>query len=470
MGQDKQFDVVIIGAGPGGYVCGIRCGQLGLKTLVVDRQYLGGVCLNVGCIPSKALIHASKVYAKARDGAHMGVLARDIAVDVPTMIGWKDGIVERLTTGVGGLLKANKTQVKIASARLLGPGRVQLTEADGASEEVGARHVVIATGSRPIEIPPLPIDGARIVDSTGALSPTELPAHLAVIGGGVIGLELAEVYRRLGSRVTVIEALDQLLGGLDKDLVSAVQRKQKKAGIDHRLGTRVTGHEVLEGGGLRLTYEDSKGAGSLEVDRVLVAVGRRPNTEDLGLETVGLAPDARGRLAVDIQGRTAAEGVWAIGDVVAGPMLAHKASKEAEVCAEAIAGKPSAMDVKAIPNVVYTDPEIATVGPSLAELKASGRKLKIGKFPYGALGRAMTADATDGFARVVGDAETGELLAVHVVGAEASELIAASGLALELSADLEDIALTVHAHPTMAESLMEAAKAALGEAIHAVNR
>ena len=490
----SDYDVVIIGGGPGGYVCGIRCGQLGLKTLVVERDKLGGVCLNVGCIPSKALIHASKLAHKAQNGAHMGIVAKDVTVDLPTLIGWKDGIVGGLTKGVGTLLKANKTALRYGDARLAGPGQVAITDAEGKTETVRATNIVLATGSRPIEIPTLPFDGETIIDSTGALAPASLPGHLAVIGGGVIGMELGEVYARLGCKVTVIEALDRVLAVFDKDVVRPLQMKHRKLGIDHMVSTRVTGATVSPAGtggtagkdgkagkGVKaskgakastvtLSYEDAKGAGELVVDRVLVAVGRRPNTGELGLETVGLQPDARGFLAVDAQQRTAAAGVWAIGDIVPGPMLAHKASKEGEICAEAMAGKPAAMDVAAIPNVVYTDPEIATVGPTLQELKDSGRALKIGKFPFGALGRAMTADATEGFARVIGDAETGQVLAVQVVGAEASELIAEAGFALEMSADLEDIALTVHAHPTMAESLMEAAKAALGEAIHSINR
>ncbi len=466
----ESYDVVIIGSGPGGYVCGIRCGQLGLKALVVEKEALGGVCLNVGCIPSKALIHASKLFHKARNGAHMGIVAGEMSVDLDGMIGWKAGIVGKLTKGVGTLLKANKTKVRMGTGKLVGPGRVAITDSAGETVEVGAKHVVLATGSSPIQIPSLAFDGETIVDSTGALAPSSLPGHLAVIGGGVIGMELGEVYARLGCKVTVIEALDRVLAVFDKDVVRPLQMKHRKLGIEHKVSTKVVGADRLDEGQVKLRYEDGKGAGELVVDRVLVAVGRRPNTAGLGLETVGLQPDARGFIAVDAQRKTTVDGVWAIGDIVAGPMLAHKASKEAEVCAEAIAGKASAMDVAAIPNVVYTDPEIATVGPSLAELKAGDRKLKIGKFPFGALGRAMSADATEGFARVVGDAETGEVLAVHIVGAEASELVAEAGLALEMSADLEDVALTVHAHPTMAESLMEAAKAALGEAIHAVNR
>ena len=472
----SDYDVVIIGGGPGGYVCGIRCGQLGLKTLVVERNKLGGVCLNVGCIPSKALIHASKLAHKAQNGAHMGIIAGDLKVDLDTMIGWKEGIVGNLTKGVGSLLKANKTAVRYGDAKLVGLGQVAITDAEGKTETVSATNIVLATGSRPIEIPTLPFDGKSIIDSTGALAPATLPGHLAVIGGGVIGMELGEVYARLGCKVTVIEALDRVLAVFDKDVVRPLQTKHKKLGIGHMVGTKVTGAKVGkagkggEGGTVTLSYEDAKGSGELVVDRVLVAVGRRPNTADLGLESVGLAPDGRGFIAVDAQQRTAVAGIFAIGDIVPGPMLAHKASKEGEVCAEVMAGKPAAMDVAAIPNVVYTDPEIATVGPTLAELQASGRKLKIGKFPFGALGRAMTADAAEGFARVIGDAETGQVLAVQIVGAEASELVAEAGLALEMSADLEDIALTVHAHPTMAESLMEAAKAALGEAVHSLNR
>ena len=468
--MSKAYDLVVVGAGPGGYVCGIRAAQLGLRTLVVDKQHLGGVCLNVGCIPSKALIHASKVFYKASHGQHLGIIANDIQVDFGAMISWKDGIVGNLTSGVGKLLKANGADVRMGSARLDGPGRVSITDEAGETEVIETSHVVLATGSSPIQIPSLPFDGEAIIDSTGALALTELPEHMAVVGGGVIGMELGGVYARLGSKVTVIEALDRVLAVFDKDVVRPVAQKQKKTGMTHMVSTLVTGSERLDNGKVRLKYKDAKGEGNLDVDKVLVAVGRRPNTGDLGLESVGLAANDRGQIAVDAQMKTNTAGVYAIGDIVAGPMLAHKASKEGEVVAEVIAGKSSAMDVACIPNVVYTVPEIATVGPTLAELKESGRKIKIGKFSFGALGRAMTADATEGFARVIGDAESGEILAIHLVGAEVSELVNEAALSMEMAAVLDDMSLTIHAHPTLSESLMEAAKAALGEAIHTINR
>ncbi len=460
------YDVVILGAGPGGYVCGIRCGQLGLKTLVVEKGELGGVCLNVGCIPSKALIHGSKVYYKASHGDHLGITG-DLKVDLAKMVGWKDGIVKKLTGGVGGLLKANGVDHVYATGKLSGPGKVVLNKREGGIEVIATRNVVVATGSTPVQIPFLPW-GEDIVSSTGALAFDAVPERFAVVGGGVIGMELGGVYARLGSQVTVIEAAPQLLPMFDKDVVNPLQRKQKKLGVTHLVGTKVTGAEVLEGGGVKLSYE-GKAPGSVEVDKVLVSVGRRPNTRDIGLESVGVRVDERGFIAVDEQLKTNVPGVYAIGDVAGNPMLAHKASKDGEVAAEVIAGHPAAQDA-VIPNVVYTDPEIATVGPTLKELKASGRELKVGKFPLAALGRAMTADATDGFARVIGDAETGDVLAVQLVGAEASELVNEAALTLEMAAVLEDVGLTVHAHPTMSEAIMEAAKAALGEAIHAVNR
>ncbi len=465
----QTWDVVVIGAGPGGYVCGIRCAQLGLKTLVVEKDALGGVCLNVGCIPSKALIHASKVYYKAKNGAHMGVVANDIGVDVPAMIGWKDGIVNKLTTGVGTLLKANGAEHRYGTAKLAGAGKVSISDNDGKTDVVFTKNVVLATGSTPVQIPFLPFSDPDIIDSTGALALQAVPNHLVVVGGGIVGLELGGVYARLGAKVTVIEALGQVLPAFDKDVARPVAAKQKKKlGVTHLTNTRVEGF-ARDGDKVVLSYSDKKGGGQVRCDKVLVAVGRRPNSAGLGLESVGLAPNKSGHVPVDDKQFTGAHGVYAIGDLVPGPGLAHKASKEGEVAAEVIAGHPAAMDA-VIPSVVYTDPEVATVGPTLAELKATGRKLKVGKFGFGALGRAMTADATDGFARVIGDAESGEVLAVQVVGAEASELVNEAAFMMEMAAVLEDVGLTVHAHPTMSEALMEAAKAALGEAIHAVNR
>jgi dihydrolipoamide dehydrogenase len=462
----ETWDVVVIGAGPGGYVAAIRCAQRGLKTLCIDKGLLGGVCLNVGCIPSKALIHASKVYRKAKDGAAMGILANDLQVDMAAMQTWKSGITQKLSQGIGGLFKGNKVAHLAGTAKLAGKGQVDFTGADGQRQTIAYRHLILATGSTPIQIPGFAWSD-RILDSTGALALTEVPKTMAILGGGVIGLELCDVFARLGCQCTVIEAAPQLLGSMDADVVQPVQRKQAKLGVKHLLSTKALGQEALPDGRIRVTVETAGKTSTLEVDRVLVAVGRRPNTADLGLETVGIELDARKQIPVDPQLRTKASGIWAIGDIVPGPMLAHKASKEGEVASAVIAGdRSAAMDVLAMPNVVYTDPEIATVGPSLAELQKSGRELKIGKFGFGALGRAMTANQTDGFCRVVADAKDGTVIAVQVVGAEASELIAEAGLAVEMAAHIDDIGLTVHAHPTMAEAMLEAAHTALGHPLH----
>ncbi len=464
------YDAVVIGGGPGGYVCAIRLGQAGKRTLVIERAKLGGVCLNVGCIPSKALIHASKVYKKAKDGAAMGIIAADLRVDFATMVGWKDAISGKLSGGIAHLLKGNKVEVMVGSAKLAGKGRIAVTLADGSVQTVQAKDIVLATGSSPIEIPGFAFDGKGILDSTAALSLSAIPATMAVIGGGVIGLELGDVYARLGCKVTVIEAAERILPFFDADVVRPVEQKQKKLGIQHLTSHKAEGSAYTADGKVNLQLRDGKGQPvELTVDKVLVAVGRRPNSRDLGLETVGLKANARGFIDVDAQLRTQVAGIYAIGDVVGNPMLAHKASKEGEVAAEVIAGVPgAAMDVACIPNVVYTDPEIATVGPTLQELQASGKAIKIGKFGFGALGRAMTANAGEGFARIITD-QTGLILAVQVVGPEASELIAQAGLAVEMAATAEDLALTVHAHPTLAEAMLEAALAATGHPLHQLN-
>jgi dihydrolipoamide dehydrogenase len=464
----RTFDVIVLGSGPGGYVCAIRLAQYGLKTACIDKGPLGGVCLNVGCIPSKALIHASKVYKKAKDGAVMGVIAGDMHVDMTAMQAWKTGITQKLSGGIGGLFKGNGVTHIAGTGKLAGPGKIVVTGADGKTETVAYGKLVLATGSSPIAIPGFAFDGSQIIDSTGALALSTLPKAMAVIGGGVIGLELTDVYARLGVQVTVIEAADRILSMFDADVARPVYQKQIKLGVKHLQGAKALGAVKLPNGRVRVDVEVAGKPDAVEVDVVLVAVGRRPNTANLGLETVGLAPDKRGVIAVDNQLKTSSANIWAIGDITPGPMLAHKASKDGEVAAESVAGKKTALDVIAIPNVVYTDPEIATVGPTLAELQATGKPLKIGKFAFGALGRAMTANAGDGFVRIVSDQKTDTILAVQIVGAEASELIASAGLALEMGATTEDIALTVHAHPTMAEALMEAAHGAMGHPLHAL--
>ena len=466
----QAYDAVVVGGGPGGYVCAIRLGQAGLKTLVIERGRLGGVCLNVGCIPSKALIHASKVYRKAKDGAAIGIVARDLSVDLAAMVGWKDGITAKLSSGVGALLKGNKVEVLAGTAKLQGGGRVAVTKADGTSIEVEAKSIVLATGSVPVAIPGFAVDQETILDSTGALAQKEIPKAMAVLGGGVIGMELGDVFARLGTEVIVVEALDRVLAAFDADLVRPVVQKQQKLGVRHLTGHRAVGWRRGEDGRVHLLVRDSQGR-DVEVvcDKVLVAVGRRPASADLGLEAAGVRTDAKGFVPVDAQLRTNVAGIYAIGDLVGNPMLAHKASMEGEVCAEVIAGRSgAAVDAACIPNVVYTDPEIATVGPQLYELQAQGRAVRTGKFPFAALGRAMTAHATEGFARYLCDPKSGAVLGVQVVGAEASELIAAGGLAVELAATAEDVALTVHAHPTLAEALLEAAHAATGHPLHQI--
>ena len=464
----RTFDAVVLGSGPGGYVCAIRLAQYGLKTACIERGPLGGVCLNVGCIPSKALIHASKVYKKAKDGANMGILARDLGVDMNAMQTWKSGITSKLSSGIGGLFKGNGVTHIIGNGTLIGPGKIAVVGVDGKTETIGYGKLVLATGSSPIAIPGFAYDGKQIVDSTGALEISTLPKAMAVIGGGVIGLELTDVFARLGTQVTVIEAAERILAMFDVDVARPVQQKQAKMGVKHLTNAKALGAQKLENGRVRVDVEVAGKKDALEVDVVLVAVGRRPNTQGIGLETLGIQADKRGVIAVDNQLRTTAANVWAIGDIVPGPMLAHKASKEGEIAAESVAGKPTGADYVVVPNVVYTDPEIATVGPTLAELQATGKPLKIGKFGFGALGRAMTANATDGFARVISDAASDTILAVQIVGAEASELIAEAGLAVEMAATTEDVALTIHAHPTMAEAILEAAHGAMGHPLHAL--
>jgi len=470
--SSKTYDALVIGSGPGGYVCGIRLAQLGLRTAVVEQDRLGGVCLNVGCVPSKALITASKLYQRVQHAGAMGIHADGARIDWDATQAWKRGITDKLSGGIGALLKANKVDHVKGSARLLAPAKVGVTGADGSTREIEAAHIVVATGSSPVQIPGFPF-GGRIVDSTAALALAEIPKRLAVVGGGYIGLEMGGVYARLGAQVTIVEALDRLCATVDADLVRPVEQSMKKLGVVVHTSTKALGCEETASGVTVRLEKSKKGALeplSVEADVVLVTVGRRPNTRGLGLEEVGVAMTERGFIAVDAHLRTNVPGIYGIGDVVGNPMLAHKASKEGEICAEVIAGKPSRFDARVVPAVVFTDPEIATAGPTLEELEASGRKLKTGKFLFGALGRAMTTNETAGFARVVSDAQTDELLAVHIVGPEASELIAEAALAIEMGAATEDLALTIHSHPTLAEATMEAAKVALGEAVHAVNR
>jgi dihydrolipoamide dehydrogenase len=468
-----QVDAIVIGSGPGGYVAGIRLGQLGVKTVVVERENAGGVCLNVGCIPSKALIHAAKTFDKLGHAGDMGIVVKTPpTIDVARLQEWKGGIVKKLTSGVKALLKGNKAEFVAGAARLDGQGangHKVVVEAEGKSTTYEARSVVLATGSRPIVIPGFDLDGKRVIDSTGALALDHVPKRMVVIGGGYIGLELGTVYAKLGTKVTVVEALDSVLAGMDKDCVKVVAQKLGKMGVEVLLGAKAKSWEDKKDRAVvKLDHKGQEVA--IDTDVILVSVGRRPNSEELGLDKAGVKLDPRGFVVADEQCKTNVGGIYAIGDLIGGMMLAHKASKEALVVAEIIAGHRAAMDVKTIPAVVFTDPEIASTGLTEEQARAAGHELKIGKFPFAALGRAMSVNDTDGFAKVIGDAKTGEILGLHLVGNGVSDLISEGALAIEMGAVLEDMMLTIHPHPTLSEALMEAAAAALGEAIHIPNR
>lgn len=467
--ESVQVQALVIGAGPGGYVAGIRLGQLKIKAMVVERDQPGGICLNVGCIPSKALINASKLFDKMKHGADLGILSDNVRVDMPKMQAWKSEVVHKLTSSVKNLLKSNGCDYRTGVARIVGPRTVEVD--DGKTKTtITADNIVLATGSRPIEIPGFKFDGTRVVDSTGALAFEQVPARLIVIGGGYIGIEIGTLYAKLGARVTVVEALPGILSGTDPELAQIVSRKLKKIGVEVVTGAKAKSW-AEKGDRAVLTIEvgDKGEIATIDADKILVSVGRRPNSENLGLETVGVKIE-RGFVPVDRQLRTNVPGIYAIGDLVGQPMLAHKASHEAEVVAEVIAGHRAEMDVRCIPAVIFSDPEIASAGITAAEATKLGRTIKIGKFPFAALGRAIANADTDGFVKVVIDANSKEVLGIHVVGNGASDIIAEAALAIEMGALADDLSLTVHAHPTLPEAIMEAAKASLGEAIHIVNR
>jgi dihydrolipoamide dehydrogenase len=465
----QKYEAVVIGAGPGGYVAGIRLAQLGKKALVVERTAPGGVCLNVGCIPSKALINAAKLYEKASHGQEMGIFLENLRVDMLRMQRWKDGVVSKLTGGVSSLLKANGCDYRHGTATLLSGRSVRITTENSEDDiVVETEAIILATGARPVQIPSLPFDGKRVVDSTGALAFTELPPHLVVVGGGYIGIEIGTLYAKLGSKVTFVEALPTLLPGSDPECVQVVARKAKKLGMEVLTSAKAQGI-TEKGDHAILTVEINGALREIPADKVLVAVGRRPNTEGLGLEIAGVQV-VGGFIKVDRQLRTTVPTVFAIGDVAGQPMLAHKASREAEVAAEVIAGHPSEMDPQVIPSVVFSDPEIASAGLGAEEAQQRGHKVKVGKVPLAALGRAIANHDTDGFAKVVMDAENGTLLGIHVVGTGAGELISEAALGIEMGATAGDMGMTIHPHPTLSEALMEAAKAAQGEAIHILNR
>lgn len=465
--ETLTYDAVVLGAGPGGYPCAIRLAQLGVKTLCIEREYWGGVCLNVGCIPSKALITAGKRVEEIKHADAMGIVVGQPTVDMAKLQAWKGTVVGKLTGGVRQLLKANKADVLEGEARFVGPRTLEVS-GTGGSRRVEAKNVVIATGSRPVEIPGFSFKDARILDSTKALALPEIPARLAVIGGGYIGLELGMMYAKLGTQVTVIEMADQVLPGFDPDVVKLIERRLKKDKIAVHTKAQALGWEEGDDGAV-LKYKTAKGEASLAADYILVTVGRRPNTDAIGLDKVGVAMEGR-FIKTDAQLRTNVPGVYAIGDCTTGLMLAHKASHDGEIAAEVIAGHAAANDAKTVPAVVFTDPEIATAGLMEHEARAKGFAVKVGKVPFAAIGRALTTNETDGFVKVIVDsAAHNRVLGVTICGPHASDLISEAVLAVEMDCEALDIGLSIHPHPTLGEGIMEAAKAAIGQAIHVVN-
>jgi len=461
-----RYDVVIIGAGPGGYVAAIRAAQLGLKTACIEsRASLGGTCLNIGCIPSKALLQSSEKFAEAGHAlAEHGVKVGEVGLDLGAMMGRKDKVVTTLTRGVEFLFRKNKVDWLKGKGRVVAPGRIAMAGADGAAREVDAASIIIATGSESTRLPGIDIDEKRIVSSTGALSLDRVPQRLTVIGGGYIGLELGSVWQRLGAEVTVVEVLDHIVPNMDRELGAALQRVLTRSGLDFKLGTKVVGiRDANDGLSLEL---DGAQRQTLAADVVLVSIGRRPYTDGLGLEGVGVALDQQGRVVVDDGFATNIPGIYAIGDVIHGPMLEHKAAEEGIALAERLAGQKSRVDYDAIPAVIYTWPEVASVGKTEEELKAAAVSYRTGKFPFTANPRARTNGYTEGFVKILAESETDRVLGVHIIGPDAGTMIAEAVLAKEFGASAEDIARTCHAHPTLSEALKEAALAVDGRAIH----
>lgn len=456
-------EVLVIGAGPGGYVAAIKLGQLGKKTLLVDRDKLGGECLNYGCIPSKALISTVNAYYKAKKASDVGVTADNFNVDWAKVIGWKAKLVEGFSRNVGSLCKGNGVEILMGSAKFTGPKTAEVTTANGV-EQISFQNAIIVTGSRPLGLPNLKLDGSDVIGSKESLELKEKPARLLVVGGGVIGLEIGTFYAKLGTQVTVVEITGQLLPGVDPDLVAPVARSLQKIGATVHLNSKVLSYAKVNGS-LEISLETPDGPKAIAVDKILLSVGRAPNVDGLGLEAAGVKSDPKGFIPVNSRQETNVAGIYAAGDVSGPPYLAHKASREGILAALAIAGK----DVEprgAIPWAVFSDPEVAFVGMSDAEAKAKGIETTIGRFPFLASGRAQTARETDGFVKLVAEKSTGKLLGAGIVGPDASDLIAEAALGIRLGATLHDLASTIHTHPTLSETLMEAAEAGLGQPIH----
>ena len=465
----RGCQVVVIGAGPGGYVAALRLAQLGKDVILVDKgPRLGGVCLNVGCIPSKALIHAADLAHEVQHGEQMGLSVEGLRVDLPKMVAWKDGIVERLTGGVEFLCSKNGVEVVLGKARFTSDRSLEVAGEEGVLE-IQFESAVIATGSSAMQLPNLPFDGKRVIGSTEALSLQEIPDRLVVVGAGYIGLELGTVYAKLGSTVTIVEFLPEILPGLDRDAAKALQRRLKKLKIKLLLKHRADSYDDGEDPALVAIGPDNQEV-RIPADLVMMSVGRVPSTNDLGLDEISVATDDKGFITVNDRQQTSVSGIFAIGDAAGGMLLAHKAYQEAKVAAEVIAGEPAAFDNVAIPAVVYTDPEVAWTGLTETEAVEQGYEVATGIFNFKASGRAMTLEATDGFVKVVADAESKQLLGVVAVGRGVSEFIGEATLALEMGAFLEDVALTIHPHPSMSEAFQEAVEAALGQAVHQVNK
>ena len=456
----------VIGAGPGGYVAAIRLAQMGVETVIVERDALGGVCLNWGCIPSKAYIGAAKLFDKIKTADEIGITTKDLQVDLAKMKAWKSDVVKKLTGGIGDLLKRNGCRILMGDARFTAADTLEVTGGKDGTVIVKAEHFIVATGSRPFDLPTFPVDGKHIITSTEALDLEKVPESLLVLGGGVIGLEIGSYLAKFGTQITVVELSDQLLPGTDSDLVDVVARNLKKKKAAIHLKTKAVSATVKNGRvDVVVAKEDGKQE-TISVEKVLVSIGRKPNTGNLGLDKAGVKVSDRGFIDVDGQLRTSNPKIFAIGDCVGGALLAHKASKEGLVAAAVVAGEKDVYDVTAMPGAIFTDPEIASVGLSEAEAKKRGYDVKVGKFPYGALGRALAGRETDGVVKMIVDAKDDRILGVGIAGANASDLIASGALAIEAGLTAEDVALTVHAHPTLAESMMEVAEAVHGKAIH----
>lgn len=480
--MSNKYDVIVIGSGPAGYVAAIRCAQLGLKTACIEKWkdkdgkgVNGGTCLNVGCIPSKALLDSSHRYEDAHKGfASHGIKAPNVEIDVPSMIARKDKIVKQMSGGITGLFQANKVTSLYGTGKLLAGRKVQYVALDGKEEVLEADNVILASGSIPVNIPVAPADGDVIVDSTGALEFQAVPERLGVIGAGVIGLELGSVWGRLGSKVVCLEAMDSFLAMMDQQIATEAKKILVKQGLDIRLSCRVTGTEVVEAKGKKeviVTYTDKDGNEAKETfDKLIVCVGRRPFTDGLLSEDSGVKLDERGSIYVNDLCSTSAPGVWAVGDVVRGPMLAHKGSEEGVMVAERIAGQKTVMNYDIIPNVIYTHPEIASVGKTEEQLKADGEAYEVGTFPFLAIGRAVAADCAEGMVKMIAHADTDRVLGCHIVGPNAADLVQQVAIAMEFGATSEDIGMTVFGHPTFSEAVKEAALAVHGHAIHMPNR